>query len=125
MWRLLSAIGHWARFGSSAGLRSYERACLLSWRSRLPQEAAILLDRQLQFLTFIQRLSDGKLITFYCREGQLPDSVLFPNTDSESIAAIFHLRIDSSPESIRGRIVLHKGRLSSIEFQKVPSYFPA
>jgi hypothetical protein len=119
---LLSAIKLWALHGSSAALRGYETACIDTWRTTLSSEAASMLDRQLEHLSFRQRLSGDKLLVFHAvKGGTIPADCLFPNKADELIAALVEVRADDDHPPITARIVLHGGKLSSLEFKKEPA----
>jgi len=119
---LLSTVKHWVLHGSSVVLRGYELACVDAWRKSLSSEAARILDSQLKHMTFLQRMSRDKLLSFHVANGaSLPAEFTFPNNGDELVAALVDLRSDEKHPPTSARIVLHDGRLSSLEFRVEPS----
>ena len=119
---LLSTVKYWVLHGSSAALRDYELACIEAWRKSLSPEATSILDYQLKHLTFLQRMSRNKLLSFHAAEGaMLPAEFTFPNNGTELVVALVDLRADERHSQTSARIVLHNGRLSSLEFRVEPS----
>jgi len=117
--KLLSTLKHWVLFGTSIKIRGYEAACIEAWRKALSPEAAHILDQQLQQMTFLQRLSSGKLLTFHSLDHDtLP--LTFPNDAEELIVALVEIRTAGNRSTVIARIVLHLGKLSSLEFKTEP-----
>jgi len=128
MWSKLTAMGvlskvkDWVLYGSNASLREYELVCIEAWRTSLSHEAATILDYQLKYLTFLQRLSRDKLLSFHANKGAtLPAEFTFPNNGAEVVVALVDLRADERHSQTSARIVLANGRLSSLEFRAEPS----
>jgi hypothetical protein len=122
----------WRRllYGGESKLRSYELACLDAWRARLPESAQAIVDQQVQRFSMIQRLSADKLVTLH----DLADreyatwsaETFFPLRAEEYTAAKLKICLrdtgtaDETGEPLSAAIVLHRGRISSIEFNKSP-----
>ena len=113
-------------FGGTRKLRPYESACLEGWRGKLSTEGASVLSRQLLRFNLIQRSPDGKLVTFFDTKDESyatwRSDELFPLRAEEISAARVWLRSteEQGQPEIKADVVLHKGRLSSIEFNTAP-----
>jgi hypothetical protein len=113
-------------FGGTRELRPYETACLQAWKEKLSSEGAAVLSRQLSRFNLFQRSPDGRLVTFFdtkdksCATWGSKDC--FPLRAEEISVARVWLRAPESPQQleIKADVVLHRGRLSSIEFNKQP-----
>jgi hypothetical protein len=114
--------------GGSARLRPYEKACIEAWRALLTVEGLLLLDQQLERLSFLQRQANGKLLCFYDINDKSaehwPDSLLFPCRLTEALAARVTLRPASKEcaSPIKADIMLCKGRFFGLEFSKSPAF---
>jgi len=115
---LLHSLVH----GPSVRLRKYELAALQAWRSTLPSDGGERFDRQKEVLRSVHRYSAGRLLVFFPRQDRLPANLAFPDSSEELLVAIVTVvpRGQREPE-LEGRIVLHKGWLSSLEFRSQPS----
>jgi hypothetical protein len=113
-------------FSGTRGLRPYETACVEAWRETLSPEGAAVLSRQLSRFNLIQRSPDGRLVTFFNTKDKTYASWssedFFPLRAEEISAARVWLRPADSPQQpeTKADVVLHRGRLSSIEFNKPP-----
>ena len=114
-------------YGSSFKLRLYEQIVLDSWRQHLTKEASALLSAQLKLLVSYQRQAQEKDLCFFplsCKPyKRLPSDLLFPCRMEGCVIAFIHLvGSDSSGtlHKIRAEIHLHKGQISSIEFNQSP-----
>jgi len=111
-------------YGGRSSLRSCEQACIDKWRDHLSMEAARILDRQLDRFNLIQHQAGDRLVVFYCitepSSQAWPDESLFPLRSDEIRVARLKLMVTSRGASnkLSAEIVLHNGRLSSIEFNK-------
>ena len=122
MLSVLVKLKNLAIYGRSATLRGYEIACLDAWRANLSAEAAAILDAQLAFPSFVQRLSGDKLVVFHGQPGSAKKlSALFPNVADELVASVVEVGPVGGGTAVGVRIVLHRGRLSSLEFKREPA----
>lgn len=104
-------------FGGGGTFRDYERACLAAVAERVSVEARAILNAQLEAVEIIQRFSDDKLTAIHL--APLDDRDHFHDRRSELRVAKFRL---GSPgrEPITGTLVVHHGRISSLEFSRSP-----
>lgn len=112
-------------FSGTRKLRPYETACVEAWREKLSPESASVLSRQLSRFNLIQRSPDGRLVTFFDTKDKSyatwSSEDLFRLRSEEISAARVWLRSAEHHQSeIKADVVLHRGRLSSIEFNKAP-----
>ena len=113
-------------FGGTRELRPYETACVEAWREKLSTEGAAVLSRQLSRFNLIQRTPDGRLVTFFDTKDKSyvtwSSDDFFPLRSQEISAVRVWLRSaeDRQQPEIKADVVLHRGRLSSIEFNKAP-----
>lgn len=103
-------------YGGSSKLRFYERKCLKCLRDKLSKDAAAILDVQVDKISLIQRFSKDKLVVFHFIDESQAMS-LFSNQSEEYYAA--RLNIKFTPK-VRCEFVFHKGKLSSMEFDRPP-----
>jgi len=113
------------RIFGSAKLRIYETACLEAWKRTLSSGAIEILNKQLDSYNFVQRLSHDKLVGFHDLKDpsyeRWPKNAFFPLRAEEAIVAAIRFRPTGEPRAaLRGNIILAKGRLSSIEFDRPP-----
>jgi hypothetical protein len=112
-------------FGSNR-LRPYERVCIDAWRSTLSDVLREKLDKQLEKFDFVQRQARGTKSVFYClRDPHYTtwgDGELFPDREEDQrvFAGILTGKIGDITESVRFGVYIHRGRLSSIEFDSEP-----
>ena len=110
-------------YGGGGSLRDYEAACLAAIAQSLPPDAGPILELQVRAVEVIQRFSDDKLTVLHTRE--LEDRELFPNRRPELRAATFAIgATEPDPRRIGGTLVLHHGRISSLEFDPTPKSLP-
>jgi hypothetical protein len=111
-------------YGGDTELRVYERLCLDCWRRILSDEAKTVLDQQLRLFNLIQRLSEDKLVVFHDVGSDpyrnWPESALFAFRGEEALAATVLLKPSLQATLIRVDVMLHRGRLSSLEFSAPP-----
>ena len=114
-------------YGSSFKLQPYEQTVLNAWQNHLSPEAVALLAAQLKHLVSYQRQMDKRLLCFFALErnpyASVPDDTLFPCRIGSCVVALVHLSGPDEPvakHAIRAEIYLHKGRLSSIQFNNPP-----
>jgi hypothetical protein len=111
-------------YGGNGELRDYESLVLHAWGSQLPETARQRLHAQLKRISLIQRTSNDKLVTFYdLKDKQYATwgaDVLFPLTGLEVLVATVRLGGPEAEGAVEADIVLHRGRLSSIEFSRNP-----
>lgn len=114
------------RFFGHNKLRDYENLCLEGWKKQLSSSALTILNKQLGLFDLVQRLSDDKLVTFhYLKDSSYKswsDENFFPLKTEEICVASISLRslLSSQKSLIKTKIILHKGRLSSFEFNRAP-----
>ena len=113
-------------FSGTRELLPYETTCVEAWRENLSTQGVAVLSRQLSRFNLIQRSPDGRLVTFFDTKDKIyatwSSEDLFPLRSDEITAARVWLRSAEGrgqPE-IKADVVLHRGRLSSIEFNKTP-----
>jgi hypothetical protein len=124
--RIFRSILHLLLYGGTRTLRAYEVACIDAWKSNLSPQATAGLDRQMRHFNLIQRTPGGALVTLY--DSTDPNGAAWDASDffalrtSEVTAARVWLRCPTSQDEsdIKADLVLHNGRLSSIEFNKQP-----
>jgi hypothetical protein len=97
-----------------------------AWRSTLSDVLRQKLDKQLEKFDFVQRQARGTKSVFYCirdpRYKTWGDDELFPDRDEDQrvFAGILTGKIGDITKSVRFGVYLHRGRLSSIEFDSEP-----
>lgn len=106
-------------YGGNTTFRNYESACLEAVRERLSTAAQEVLDRQLAALENIQRFSDLKLTALHMAAP--PESDLFADTRPELRIAKIKL-LDPGNPALVATLVVHGGRLSSLEFRRSPRH---
>lgn len=106
-------------YGGKPDLRAYEKKCLTAFREALQAAAKPTFDEQIARVDLIQRYAADKLVTFHFvkNERNLP---LFGNRAAELNAGRAQLRLPNRGNLVTCNLVLHEGRLSSIEFNVVP-----
>jgi hypothetical protein len=113
-------------YGGTTHLRPYEQECLSAWERNLTGEAQAILRKQLARFDLIQRNSKDKIVTFYSAADpsfrNWPADALFPIKDDEICIARATLfgNTGGRRTQIKADIVLHRGRLSSLEFTRSP-----
>jgi hypothetical protein len=114
----------WARIALNRWfppLKPVERRLLDAVAATSPPEYRELLRQQLDHINFVQRLSDGKEINFYCiRDGRPSwDPLLaLPDQREESKLATVHLRAKGGPNEFTVDVWIVKGYLFSLEANK-------
>jgi hypothetical protein len=113
--------------GGTRRLRPYEQECLAIWQNGLSADGKRILQSQLARFDLVQRLSKDKIVTLYSAEDpgfrNWPTDALFPMRDDEVCVAriLFHPQTPERETELKADVVLHKGRLSSVEFSRPPA----
>lgn len=95
-------------------------------KSRLSAESGAQLQRQIEVINKIQRLSDGKETNLYqMRHGKpaFDDSLRFPYGADEALLASIDLTGPDKRAKLKAEVWLAKGRLFSLVFKKSPKQF--
>jgi hypothetical protein len=112
-------------YGGSARLRGYEAACLGAWSRSLPPEGREVLAGQLARFSMVQRQSGDRLVMFHDLDDRdyagWPADTLFALRAQEQRAASVWLLSAQGGQRLRCDVVLHRGRLSSLEFARAPA----
>lgn len=115
-------------YGASFTLRPYEQAVLDAWGEHLPPSARTVLSAQLQRLCSYQRQVLEKDLCFFLLGRKpyprLSPGILFPCRLESCVVARVHVAGSDKAGSrnrIRAEVVLHKGQISSIEFNQPPA----
>ncbi|NLW49187.1 MAG: hypothetical protein GXY86_17875 [Firmicutes bacterium] len=111
-------------------LRPYEKECIDNWKSKLSEDAKLILEKQLSILSF-QRQSNEKLLYFFykkdptCKNWSNDMLFLLKDSGKDIHAASLWLKSSSKKtnSNLRAEIILYEGRLSTIEFNKPPKDF--
>ena len=101
-------------FGGTKRLRDYEEACVRALWLALPSNAQKTLEAQMTSIDLVQRAAHDKMVTVFFRRADPP---LYANREDEFTIAVVS---GKPPRSVRCSIVLHSGRLSSLEFSEPP-----
>jgi hypothetical protein len=115
------SISFYRCFGKNK-LRSYEKICINAWKKTLDEESQIKLKQQLKKIDLVQRQANELKTVFYCVKDpeckSWNESFLFSIRDENLKVFSGELtgEIKNVKESVKFSIFLHKGRLSSIEF---------
>ncbi len=114
-------------YGASFKLRPYEQGVLDAWRRELSPAGNALLSAQLQELCSYQRQVLDKDLCFFPLGRKpylrLPSEILFPCRLESCVVARIHVAGGDKAGSrsrLRADVVLHKGQVSSIEFNQPP-----
>ena len=112
--------------GGRLHLYPFETRIIEVVKSRLDDGAASKLQRQIEVINKIQRLTDGKEVNLYqMRRGKpaFDDSLRFPYTADEALlASVIQTRLDQ-PLKLKVEVWLVKGRLCSLVFNHAPKEF--
>lgn len=107
----------WLVYGGSRTLRDYERRVLDFVAESLSPEDRHALSEQLAGLDHLKRLHGDRMVTFYFEKpGELP---LLSNQGLEQKLAT--VLLEAGRRKVRATVVSHRGRLSSLEFNKPPT----
>lgn len=104
----------------------FESRILEKVKSRLNAESGKRLQRQIEVVNKIQRLSGGKEVNLYqMRHGKpvFDDSLRFPDAADEALLASVNLIDSNKRAKLKAEIWLAKGRLFSLVFNKPPKQF--
>ena len=115
-------------YGGTSKLRTVESACIEAWSGRLSTEGAAVLKRQLSRFDLIQRSPDGRVVTFFDtnEDGHLTwknEDLFVLRVEEVSVARVWLGTKEYPQVEIKVDVVLHRGRLSSLEFNKSPKAF--
>lgn len=117
----------WYKITGSAELQRYEQACITAWSSELPVAVKNKIQLQLGKFDFIRRDSAGLKTIFYSVRdpsySSWSDEILFSNKseDYQVFSGVLRGVNEDVSLNIGFGVYLHRGRLSSIEFQSVPT----
>lgn len=114
--------------GGRADFYPLEKRILEEVQSRLHAEGRTRLQRQIEVVNKIQRLSDGKEVNLYqMRHGKqaFDDSLRFPNAADEELLATVTVTGPDQRAKLKAEVWLAKGRLFSLVFNKPPKQFYA
>ena len=112
--------------GDRAVFFPFETRIIEEVKSHLVVDARTRLQRQVEVINKIQRLSDGKEVNLYqMRHGKpaFDDSLRFPNAADEELLASVNLVGSDKNAKLKAEIWLAKGRLFSLVFNKPPKQF--
>jgi hypothetical protein len=112
--------------GRRASFYPFESRILEELKSRLGDESSTRLQRQIEVINKIQRLSDGKEVSLYqMRYGKpaFDDSLRFPNAADEALLASVYLKEPDKRAQLKVEVWLARGRLFSLVFNKSPKLF--
>jgi hypothetical protein len=112
---LLRRIGELLR-GGTRRLRAYEDVILAAVREKLPPVERDVLDRQLGVRPFIQRSIGDRMVLFGFDGGRGEEMPLFHNRDDAHCLA--RVRFRSGPSRNVVLLMIHRGRLSTLEFRR-------
>jgi len=101
-------------YAGSRQFRDYESTILDALGENLPKAWESVLASQRRQLDLIQRVADNKMVTIFFRK---ESPTLFPNVDDEFRLAVV---TGHGARSFRCTVVVHHGRLSSLEFSMPP-----
>jgi hypothetical protein len=113
-------------FGSASRLNPLELHIINAAKGGLTEEAALLLQQQVDAVNMVQRLSKGKEVNLYSmRRGKavFDDVLRFPATADEAHLATVRLRHPEKRATLRSELWLAKGRLFSVLFSIPPKEF--
>ena len=121
MLRLLNAL-----MGGGTDFYPFESRVLDEVTSQLDAESGVRLQRQIEVVNKIQRLSNGKEVNLYHMRHSKPafdDNLRFPHTASEALLASVDLARPDKRAKLKVEVWLAKGRLFSLVFNKPPKQF--
>ena len=119
---LLARLGELVR-GTTRRLRPYEETILAAVRERLEPAERAVLARQIAVRPLIQRSLGGRMVLFSFdrrRQEQIP---LFDDRDDEHCLARVRIRSGQSRNVVL--VVIHDGRLSTLEFRRTLQHLDA
>jgi hypothetical protein len=111
-------------YGGSVRLRGYEATCLDAWRRTLSPEGREILSRQLARFSMVQRQSADRVLAFYDMDdpaaARWSRADRFPlDGEAQRVAAVWLHAADGN--RLKCDVVLHQGRLVSLEFARAPA----
>jgi hypothetical protein len=104
----------------------FEMRIIDAVKSRLDDDAATRLQRQIEVINKIQRLADGKEVNLYQMRGGkavFDDERRFPDAADEALLASVNLTGPDERANLKAEVWLAKGRLFSLVFNKPPKQF--
>ena len=113
-------------FRSKNELYPFEIRVVEAIKSRLKPNAAVLLQRQVDCINEVQRLTQGKEINLYRVAHGKPafdDTLRFPGAEGEMLLATVHLADPNGTATLKAEGWLANGRLFSLLFDKPPKRF--
>lgn len=113
-------------FGNRNQLYPFEVRVIEAIKSRLDSGGATRLQRQIDSVNKVQRLTDGKEVNLYRVAHGKPtfdDSLRFPDRGEEALLATVHLAHPDSSATLKAEAWLANGRLFSLVFDKPPKRF--
>lgn len=112
--------------GGRAEFYPFETRIIEEVKSRLDNDGASRLQRQVEVINKIQRLTDGKEVNLYqMRHGKpaFDDSLRFPGATDEALLASVSLTGPDKRTKLKAEVWLANGRLFSLVFNKPPKQF--
>ena len=119
---LLARLGELIR-GTTRRLRPYEETILAAVRERLEPGERDILARQIAVRPLIQRSLANRMVLFAFDRGRQEQIPLFDDRDDEHCLARVRLRSGRSRNVVL--VVIHRGRLSSLEFRRTLRHLDA
>lgn len=119
---LLARLGELVR-GTTRRLRPYEEAIFAAVRERLEPGEREVLARQIAVHPLIQRSLGNRMVLFAFDRGRQEQIPLFDDRDDEHCLA--RVRLRSGPSRNVVLVVIHRGRLSSLEFRRTLRHLDA
>lgn len=119
------------RFFGTVRLQEMEKLCLEAWQASLNHDERSILADQLARVALVQRQAKGAKVCFYFegdansrRAGQ-PSERMFENRapDQHVADVILVVQAAASGQALRVKIMVHRGRLFSLEFPKRPDRY--
>lgn len=111
---------------AGGGVYPFEERILAEVMARLHEEARARLQRQIDVINKVQRLSGGRDVNLYQMRGgsaAFDDSLRFPNAPAELLLASVNLALPNHNEVLKVELWMAEGRLFSLEFNRAPKQF--
>jgi hypothetical protein len=119
---LLSRLGELVR-GKTRRLRPYEETILVAIQGRLEPSERDVLRQQLAALPLTQRSLGNRMVLFAFDGGRQERIPLFDDRDDEHCLA--RVRFQSGSSRNVALLVIHHGRLSTLEFRRTLEHLDA
>jgi hypothetical protein len=107
-------------WGGSTKLRAYEAQCLAFLAKTASIDPSDVLRRQCKMFTMVQRFSNDKLVVFHFDQARRAELPLFRNLTPELSLGRLAITPNGSSDRIACNVVVHRGRISSLEFSYPP-----